>query len=71
MIRKDLHRAVKRTTHVRGQSQIFDEFLNCSSTVHVERNVDQFRSDRVDNDALLLVRGDFDHLLAKVVSERI
>jgi hypothetical protein len=61
--------AVDGGANVRRQRQILDEFLNRSSTVHVERNVDQFRSDGVNNDALLLVRGDLDHLLAEVVAE--
>lgn len=46
-----------------------DRFLNCSGTMHVERDRDQIIANGIDDVITLLVGAELEHFLAEVVTE--
>jgi hypothetical protein len=51
--------------------QKINHFLDCSSPVHIERNINEVLGDRLANNVSLLVGGIFQQFLAEIITERI
>lgn len=62
---------MRETTHLTLGRKEVDHLLNCTSTVHVERNVDQVLRNGLAYNIALLVRGELKQLLTEVVAERV